>query len=61
MGNLRHKGAKKLAQVHMVRKKQGWNSNPCSFHIMLGVGRANRQMHGKVLFSHQGLFSPGLY
>lgn len=47
--NLRHKGTRKVAQVHMARKGQRWDLNLCSHHIMPEVGSTNKLVHGKVL------------
>lgn len=54
MGNLRHKRAKKLAQVYMASEGQGWDRNLCLHPIVLGVGRANTTADGKVLGRLQG-------
>lgn len=48
-GKSKAQGAKELAQVCVVGKGRGWDSNRCSCHVILGAGRAHGRGHGKAL------------
>lgn len=50
MGNLRHTGTKKRAQVHVASKGQSWDLNLALKPHHAGAGKANKAAHGEPLW-----------